>query len=83
MCPVARAKGIIDKEIGKPGEIAGKTGIVCLFARVKPQVFQKDNIPVLHFGYGLHNPGPDHLPQGFDRSFQSSDRRRATGPSRR
>ena len=70
MCPVARAKGIIDKKIRQPGEFAGKTRIVLLFARVKPQVLQKDEFPVLHFRYGLPDPGSNRLREGFDRSLQ-------------
>ena len=67
MGPVARTESVVDIEVCQTREVAGKTGIILLLPRVKPQVFQHNDVAVLHGGYCLLHRGPDSLPQRFDR----------------
>ena len=56
-------------DLCETGKFAGKTGIVRLFSRVEPQVFQKNEFSILHCRHGQDSPGPDCLGERFDRSL--------------
>ena len=49
MGAVGRGKRIVDVDIAKRRKPLGKAHIIGFFTGIKPQVFQKQNLVVLHF----------------------------------
>src|SRR5437763_87462 len=79
---VCGGKSIVDKNVAERGHVLSKSAIVVLFAGMKTRIFQKQNVAVLEFGYGVLRRLADAVVRERHRTAERLRQRRGDGPER-